>query len=210
MPINPILKKVSKYYTERVKLFGATAQGVDWNSEESQQLRFHQLMKIHTEKDKFTINDFGCGYGALVDYLDKQGYAYQYFGFDISKKMIAQAQRLYKQKNNCLFSTLESDIPTSDFTVASGIFNVKLDTDKKEWEEYILYTLKRMGELSSKGFAFNLLSTYSDPEKRSPNLYYAEPSFLFDFCKNNFSKFVSLLHDYPLYEFTVLVKYKGE
>jgi len=210
MPFDPILKKVSKYYTERVRLFGATAHGVDWNSEESQQLRFGQLMKIHSGEDKFTINDFGCGYGALVKYLDKQSFTYQYFGFDISKKMIAHAQKLHKKNKHCRFSTQGSDVPSSDFTVASGIFNVKLDTDNQEWEEYITYTLKRMAALSQKGFAYNVLSSYSDPEKRSPNLYYADPSFLFDFCKKNFSKSVSLLHDYPLYEFTILVKYKGE
>jgi SAM-dependent methyltransferase len=210
MSFDPILKKVSKYYTERVKLYGATAHGVDWNSEESQQLRFSQLIKILSAENTFSINDFGCGYGALVDYLDQQGYTYQYFGFDISKKMITQAQKLHKKKSHCRFSTLESDVPTSDFTVASGIFNVKLDTDNLEWEVYILHTLKRMDALSQKGFAFNILSSYSDPDKRSPNLYYSDPSFLFDLCKKHFSKYVSLLHDYPLYEFTVLVKYKGE
>ena len=38
------------------------------------------------------------------------------------------------------------------------------------------------------------------------NLYYADLLLIFDWCKNNISKYVSLLHNYPLYEFTILVK----
>lgn len=36
-------------------------------------------------------------------------------------------------------------------------------------------------------------------------LYYADPCFLFDHCKRNYSDRVALLHDYGLYEFTMLV-----
>jgi len=39
-----------------------------------------------------------------------------------------------------------------------------------------------------------------------PDLYYADPLFLFDFCKQNFSKNVALLHDYRLYDFTLIVR----
>jgi hypothetical protein len=39
-----------------------------------------------------------------------------------------------------------------------------------------------------------------------PDLYYADPLFLFDYCKTKFSTLVSLIHDYPLYEFTILVR----
>jgi len=37
-------------------------------------------------------------------------------------------------------------------------------------------------------------------------LYYADPIFLFEHCRRTFSRFVSLIHDYPLYEFTILVR----
>ena len=39
-----------------------------------------------------------------------------------------------------------------------------------------------------------------------PYLYYADPLFLFDYCKKKYSKSVALLHDYGLYEFTILVR----
>ena len=37
-------------------------------------------------------------------------------------------------------------------------------------------------------------------------LFYADPCELFDFCKTRFSQNVALLHDYGLYEFTILVE----
>jgi hypothetical protein len=90
--------------------------------------------------------------------------------------------------------------------VASGIFNVKLDTSNEDWKEYILNTLSKLNQLSSIAFSFNILTSYSDKEYMKDYLYYADPCFLFDYCKKNFSKNIALLHDYNLYEFTILVK----
>jgi hypothetical protein len=94
----------------------------------------------------------------------------------------------------------------ADYTVASGIFNVKLEASSTEWERYVLRTLEKISSLSKRGFAFNVLTKYSDPEFRRPDLYYADPLLLFDYCKTKLSRFVTLLHDYPLYEFTILVR----
>ena len=59
---------------------------------------------------------------------------------------------------------------------------------------------------SELGFAINLLTTYSDPEKSKDHLFYANPEEIFRFCKNNISSKVILDHSYPLYEFTIMVK----
>jgi len=39
-----------------------------------------------------------------------------------------------------------------------------------------------------------------------PDLYFGDPLLYFDFCKRNFSRNVALLHDYGLYDFTILVR----
>jgi len=51
-----------------------------------------------------------------------------------------------------------------------------------------------------------MLTKYSDREYMKEYLYYADPLFIFDYCKRNFSKKVALIHDYELYEFTILVR----
>lgn len=206
MNFNTILDRVRKYYDEKIETYGATPKGVDWNSPESQELRFEQLLKVCYGTKAFSINDFGCGYGALIKYMNDRGYTFQYRGFDISNQMIAKARELHRGLEYCEFFTDESDLTSADYTIASGIFNVKLQASYKEWEDYVLHTLRKISELSKKGFSFNLLSMYSDRDLMRTDLYYANPLFLFVFCKKNFSRFVSLLHDYPLYEFTILVR----
>ncbi|KAQ37574.1 hypothetical protein AJ39_03274, partial [Mycobacterium tuberculosis MD14844] len=59
---------------------------------------------------------------------------------------------------------------------------------------------------SRRGFSFNCLTSYSDASKMRDDLYYADPCALFDLCKRRYSKSVALLHDYGLYEFTILVR----
>ena len=39
-------ERVADYYSEKVRQHGETAQGVDWNSTESQKTRFDQLLGI--------------------------------------------------------------------------------------------------------------------------------------------------------------------
>jgi hypothetical protein len=93
-----------------------------------------------------------------------------------------------------------------DYTVASGIFNVKLATPPDEWRDYVLDTLDAIAGLSAKGFAFNMLTSYSDPDRMRDDLYYGDPRFFFDHCKSRYARNVALLHDYGLYEFTTIVR----
>ena len=120
--------------------------------------------------------------------------------------MIEAAKKKYGKLKNCLFSSDGRSLDAADYTVASGIFNVKQQTGNGAWRDYMLQTLWKIADLSKKGFAFNVLTKYSDLEFRRKDLFYADPLFLFDYCKTKFSKYVSVLHDYPLYEFTILVK----
>ena len=201
-----ILTEINRYYTSKLQQFGATPRGVDWNSEASQILRFDQLVKLFAGEDDISVTDYGCGYGALASYLLGKGLKFTYCGYDISKSMIHAATANFGRLPSCTFSSDESQLSAADFTLASGIFNVKLHFDDSTWGSYITGTLDKLHSISRKGFAFNALSMYSDPERMRPDLHYADPLQLFDHCKRNYSRFVALLHDYPLYEFTVLVR----
>lgn len=198
-----ILSRVQEYYDEKLRAHGATPRGVDWNSSESQELRFAQLAKLIDGSREFSVNDYGCGYGALADYLERSSYQFQYTGFDISTQMIATAQELHPRAK---FISDRDELQPADYTLASGIFNVRLETDDAAWKDYMLAVLETMNSLSRTGFAFNALTKYSDAEFMRPDLYYADPLFFFDYCKTRYSKFVTLLHDYQLYEFTILVR----
>lgn len=201
-----ILENINHYYTDKIKIYGATPKGVDWNGEESQFIRFEQLSKI-INKDIFSINDIGCGYGKYFEYLQNRFLNFNYYGFDLSQEMIKNAKSLYSNKGGGFMQVDNlKNIEKADYSVASGIFSVKMEHNESEWLSYILATLEEMNEKSIKGFSFNMLTKYSDKEYMRDDLYYADPLFIFDYCKRNFSKQVALLHDYGLYEFTILVK----
>ena len=206
MTRNAILESVVQYYSGRLARHGASASGVDWNSLESRQVRFSQLLKIHQGEPSFSLNDYGYGYGALYDYLQRGGYDCSYRGFDVSRAMVGRAEELHPSGPSHGFTCNETSLEPADYSVASGIFNVKLECAADSWELYMLDTIERLARLSRRGFAFNVLSTYSDVERRRDDLYYADPCRLFDHCKRRYSDRVALLHDYGLYEFTILVR----
>jgi hypothetical protein len=66
--------------------------------------------------------------------------------------------------------------------------------------------IDRMASLSRRGFAFNMLTSYSDPARMRDDLYYGDPCRMFDLCKRKYSRNVALLHDYGIYDFTILVR----
>lgn len=201
-----LLAEIAEYYTSKLAQYGETARGVDWNGEESQTLRFKQLCKIINNSDNFSINDIGCGYGAFFDFIENTYKDFSYLGVDISEGMIEAAEKRYKGNLNARFIVSSSSNRVADFSVASGIYNVRLGKSDDEWKAYIETALDALNQTSRLGFAFNCLTSYSDLDKRRDHLYYADPCTLFNFCKKRYSLNVALLHDYSLYEFTILVR----
>ena len=201
-----IIQQVRQYYEGKLADHGVTARGVDWSSEDSQQLRFRELSRVFDGDRTATVNDYGCGYGALAPYLRATGHAGAYCGFDISQAMVEAARREHGSLPDCRFTADRAEMAAAMYTVASGIFNVKQTENDVSWYRYILDTIADLAALSTRGFAFNMLTSYSDPERRRADLYYANPLDLFDYCKRHLSRRVALLHDTALYEFTIIVR----
>ncbi|MCE5982936.1 class I SAM-dependent methyltransferase [Pseudomonas sp. LF19] len=203
---NELLNEVALYYSEKLAEHGETPRGVDWNGEQSQVLRFEQLSRIIVDNRNYSINDLGCGYGALFDALKGSQHLDSYLGIDVSNDMIASARQRYSEQPKARFLHAAEPDRVADFGVASGIFNVRLGRTDAEWFEYLQSTLDILNRSSRSGFAFNCLTSYSDEDKKRDYLYYADPCQLFDLCKRRYSRQVALLHDYGLYEFTLLVR----
>lgn len=203
--LRPILESVERYYSRKFAEHGATPMGVDWNSAESQELRFVQLLKV-CRTSSFSIIDYGCGYGALAGFLRARDYDCDYLGYELSAPMRQHAQRAYGSDPRCRFSGSETEIRPADYAVASGIFNVKLRFSTGHWTKYVFHVIDRIARLCTRGFAFNMLTAYSDRDRRRSDLYYADPCAVFDYCKRRHSRDVALLHDYGLFEFTLIVR----
>ena len=200
-------QQVRNYFEGRLHEHGATPRGVDWNSESAQETRFEQLLKVCDRSQPFSLLDYGSGYGALADYLLRQGYPVSdYMGYDLLENMATRGRELHPDMPQVRFSADASELVPADFVIASGIFNIRLEATQETWTRYVISELHKMDRLSRRGLAFNLLTMYSDPEYMRPHLYYADPCYLFDYCKRNFSRNVALLHDYGRYDFTIIVR----
>lgn len=198
--------RVREYYEGLLRKHGPTAAGVDWKSESSQMLRFRQLEHLWEDEPDASIVDYGCGYGALAEYIRSRGHRGAYTGFDISTDMTGAAIERARRLPDCQWTDNREQVQSAHYAVASGIFNVKLDADDGDWRDYVRRTLADLASLGTRGFAFNCLTMFSDADKRRADLHYADPFELFDHCRRTYGRFVSLLHDYPLYEFTMLVR----
>lgn len=205
-PHSAILEAVEQYYSAQFAAHGSCARGVDWNSEASQELRFAQLLRLVERRDRpVSVNDLGCGYGAFAHFLDRQGVNVTYVGYELSGSMLESARSAFSNQPYVSFHQ-GSHMSTAEYSVASGLFNVRLTFSDSDWSDYVDDTLDAMARASTRGFAFNMLSTYSDVDRRRGDLYYADPGATFHRCKERYSPYVALLHDYPLWEFTVIVR----
>jgi SAM-dependent methyltransferase len=128
---------------------------------------------------------------------------FSYIGVDISGAMLAKARERYGHDDRVQF--IEGDILNLDlkhagidFAVESGAFTYRV---KDNWQ--LMYdSLHRMFDIAHKGVAANFMTSYVDYELPK-NFHYA-PEKVLSFCKQ-LTRYVNLIHDYPLYEFTVQI-----
>lgn len=207
MDLSKSLSQISALYSKNLERNGPVSTAVGWNTPESQRLRFEKLTSVvDADPRPFSVNDYGCGYGAHLDHLLERGMKVSaYHGYDLSEQMLDSARARLSEFQGELDLRQSTSLGTeADYTFVSGTFNVRFEASDEAWQKFILEKLHEIHRLSRKGFAFNLLSTYVDWQES--HLFYGDPLFWFDQCKRNFSRYVSLLHDYPLYEWTILVR----
>lgn len=204
--VNLILSEVAAYYSSKLELHGPTSLGVDWNSAVSHDLRHRQFLRLLGSDRDASVLDLGCGFGDFFRFLRAEGYRGRFVGYDVAPRMIAEASRLHGEAD-CLWRIGAEPSETVDFAVASGIFNVKGEVPIETWVRYVHNTIDILARAGRRGFAFNVLSLSSDPERRSTNLYYADANQMLSYCLRRFGRSVALLQDYGLYEFTMMVRH---
>lgn len=211
MTLDKALKDYRDYFNEKIATYGATPKGVDYNGAAAQEIRFEQLVKVVETSSPFSVIDFGCGYGAMLEFLVRKGWTFDYFGYDMLEKMVAAGREAHQGTDRVRFTHVIDELPVCDYLLAGSIFNNKFGASSDDWQAMVLDTLKQMNAKCVKGFSFDVLTNYSDADRMAqrPDLYFADPLTLFDFCKRNFSRNVALLHDYGLYDFTIIVRKDG-
>jgi SAM-dependent methyltransferase len=198
--------RIESYYGALARRFGATPQGVDWTCRPTQELRFVKLLRLCDFSQPLSINDIGCGYGALAGFITRRHprARVDYLGVDLSPDMINQARLgLAAKRADVRFEAGSQASRTADYSLASGIFNVQLDIPAADWEVSVRRTLVQMAATSKRGFAANFLS--ANRSSLAQGLYAADPSIWAAFCESEFNAKVTVVSGYGMPEFTLLV-----
>lgn len=169
-------RKLNRAYGDRLAALGPAPKGVFWRSESTQIARFDALLSLVASVTPVTnpmLGDIGCGYGAMLDFIQTtpRYKSFQYIGIDINRKMISSCKRKFLDQKH-LFLVGKYPPSTVDFCVLSGTFNLCHTTNTSLWHEYIFANLQECWQRSRYGLVLNLLC---GPKTEIKNeIFYAE------------------------------------
>jgi len=191
-------KALIQLYESRYIEMGYDVKTLGWRTVESQLLRFKVLSEIGDLSDT-SVCDIGCGFGDFYPYLLQRFRKVDYTGVDLGENLIEEAGRRYPEARFLVCDILQAPLhQTFDYVVCSGALNYRIEDNKS----YILEMLKMMFKLSTCGVAVNFLSSYVDYETEKN--YHLPPEAAFEMGQK-LSRYVTIRHDYPLYEYTLYI-----
>jgi len=211
--LSDVYANVEAYYSARVAKYGATPLGVDWSCQATQSLRFVQLLKICDFSVPFTLNDVGCGYGALAAFVAMRHprSKIDYLGVDLSRAMISRARRRF-QSSDRRFVIGKASSRVADYSVASGIMNVNVGCSRATWEDFVATALRDMRSTSRRGFSVNFVTETTEAKTSAgssvASLYRTSPRPWVRYCEHDLGCSVETIDNYGMKEFTLLVRCK--
>lgn len=205
--IGQLLEFVSRVYGYRINEYGPVANGVFWKDADQQMLRLELLLQAVEQEDlkgPITVNDLGCGYGALFDLLvgEPMLQGGKYFGYDITADMVATAKAQHTDpRATFIVSPVATEV--ADYSFVSGTYNMSMGADQALWTHYIKTSIEQLWKKTAKVLAYNLLDVSS--EHQLDDLYYADRRTFLEHALT-LSPEVEIIDDYPLDEFTIIIK----
>jgi len=182
-----------EFYQNNYDTYGISAQGVAWDSAQTQKKRFSAIISCIGNLKQDSVVDAGCGFGDFYLYLkEKDNLPKSYVGLDLCAPMVEEA----KVRTDCKImqkDILHQSIPMADWYVASGSMNLLTQMETRIF-------IQRCFEKSRKGFVFNLL----EGKAREGKYSYWKPYEILMLCRT-FSNNVKLKEGYMEGDFTVVL-----
>jgi SAM-dependent methyltransferase len=186
------LIRLCSYYDGAISLFGASPKGVSITDD-------HHAVSLEVMRDflparggEWTVNDLGCGYGALFGMIrDRlEPYGVRYHGFDISPRMLAKARERYGADPRAVFALSSIPLWTADYSIAVGTFNLNFECDPEDWMTYLKAQILLLAKRSRIAFSFNALL----PEHGM--LFRLRPEQITQFIRERISENIDVLTGY--------------
>jgi SAM-dependent methyltransferase len=206
--------KQVEYYEGLLAQHGENYKALDWNSPESQRLRFKIFKELFVYGKKaanISVLDVGCGFGDLYGFFKADGLLNRlrinYTGYDISQKLLEVARKKYPDAKFELKDVLEDRyVPKFDYVFCSGVLNIRT-SERDEHLDFVKEMLFRMYDLAGCGVGVNFLGEgglplASEGDLSSGRYFFFKPEEIVNFCRFVCGKFI-LRHDYHAGDFTV-------
>jgi hypothetical protein len=204
------LKKVAatqeKYYGDLLKTHGAGVDAVASAKQIYKDLRYKKLSKVFQGDNDFTLHDVGFGVGHYYEYVKQTqpDLQFTYSGSEVTKGFVEHCQKAYLGMDFFYRDLAAQAFPERyDYLIFGGTFYHKVDSADDAFELFYKSILTNAFQMSNKGIAFNFITDFVD--YKYPDLYYARIADVTDFVVKNLSRYFTVDHCYPLYEFTVTV-----
>lgn len=181
-----------EFYKKSIKRYGISAEGVHWNSEYTQYMRFEILTSFIKDdiKNSFII-DAGCGFGEYYNYLfDNNLKPKLYLGIDCEDQMINLASRRFINTKFEIQNILKDTLITSDYYICSGAMNIL-------GEKEVFLFIKNCFNASKIAFIFNFL--------KNDGLTNIKASNIIDYCLTLSNK-IEIKENYLHNDFSVCLK----
>ena len=191
---------VRERYRQRWVEYGYDPRTLGWNKG-CQWVRFEAALEGIRPDECASVLDVGCGFGDMLGYLRQRGWSGRYVGTDVVPELIEEAARRYG--GEFLLQDLSSEPLTEplDMAVALGIFNHRVN--EGNWQ-FIEAMIDAMWRSTKQVIVCDFLSSLSEPHRRQPHLFYADPGRLFEIA-SRYSRRIAIHHSYMPFEFQVKI-----
>lgn len=194
------------YYGDLYERHGSSVDAVASASQAFKEERYERLTRVFGDDPSFTIHDVGCGLGHLYEFIRHRypSRAIEYSGSEITPGFVDHCQRHYPDLSFELRDLSVSSFPEKyDYLIFAGTFYHLANSNEDEFRDFIRRMLSNGFACANKGIAFNLITSHVD--YRLPDLYYADLGDLTTFIARKLSRFFTVDHASPLFEYTVCV-----
>jgi hypothetical protein len=207
---NPTRRIQEKYYRDLYNKKKGTTMIVSSESWAHKNVRFEKITNLMKDDDKFSVHDVGMGIADMYQYMRNRfpNKSFIYSGTEILGEYYEEAKNRFPECNFFLRDIAESAFEEHyDYLIMSGIFHQRRESSIRDWEKFAQQIISNSFKMCNKGIAFNFISPFVDFYQTE--VYYANMPKILNFINDDLSRFFTVYHDYPLFEFTVHV-YKEE
>ncbi len=182
--------RIKNFYQKHLRLFGYSVGALRWKNHEIQVQRYEKIIGlISTEilENKFSVLDYGSGFGDFANTLVTKGFSFTYLGVELLDDFRYYATTNTNNTANISFSKKLPKNTRFDVVCMIGSFNISAT---KSWIFWSLYIQKKIHMLWKHCDKTMVLTFIDGNHKTNRNsLFQVDEKFLKTTLLSNFEKY---------------------